>query len=251
MCRSQEAAHISLPSMLIQRQPAANGTSSLVTAAAAAPPLTASGLEPVAEEEEEGEQDAAMSSSPQQPPLAQLPPRPPGHQWPALPAPGSSSGGGSTGGGGSSAGGIPAEAWVWRTDLEASAPYWEGWYVGLSEMFLKLPVPKVLVLVGTDRLDRSLTIGQMQGKPLSAFCIGWCDPASAVHWEGCFVLADTGDPIETPSHPTPPGLHNCTPSPKQASSSRCCCRRRGMQYTRTSQTAPPTRLLPSSAASGA
>ncbi|EFN53421.1 hypothetical protein CHLNCDRAFT_9699, partial [Chlorella variabilis] len=54
--------------------------------------------------------------------------------------------------------------WVWRTQLERSAPFWEGWYAGLSDMFLKLPVPKVLVLVGTDRLDRPLTIGQMQGK---------------------------------------------------------------------------------------
>lgn len=53
---------------------------------------------------------------------------------------------------------------MWRTRLEESAPFWEGWYTGLSELFLHLKVPKVLVLVGTDRLDRSLTIGQMQGK---------------------------------------------------------------------------------------
>ncbi|URD92842.1 hypothetical protein MUK42_33581 [Musa troglodytarum] len=37
-------------------------------------------------------------------------------------------------------------------------------YDGLSEMFLSCPVPKLLLLAGTDRLDRSLTIGQMQGK---------------------------------------------------------------------------------------
>ncbi|XP_027914005.1 protein phosphatase methylesterase 1-like isoform X4 [Vigna unguiculata] len=33
-----------------------------------------------------------------------------------------------------------------------------------SDKFLSSPVPKLLLLAGTDRLDRSLTIGQMQGK---------------------------------------------------------------------------------------
>ncbi|GBG78746.1 hypothetical protein CBR_g27970, partial [Chara braunii] len=37
-------------------------------------------------------------------------------------------------------------------------------YDGLSETFLKCPVPKLLLLAGTDRLDRALTIAQMQGK---------------------------------------------------------------------------------------
>ncbi|KAL4373824.1 hypothetical protein AHAS_Ahas05G0120400 [Arachis hypogaea] len=35
---------------------------------------------------------------------------------------------------------------------------------GLSDKFLSCPVPKLLLLAGTDRLDKSLTIGQMQGK---------------------------------------------------------------------------------------
>ncbi|KAF8069435.1 protein phosphatase methylesterase 1 [Scenedesmus sp. PABB004] len=55
-------------------------------------------------------------------------------------------------------------ALAWRTPLAASRPHWEGWYRGLSDAFLGLPVPKMLLLAGTDRLDRSLTIGQMQGK---------------------------------------------------------------------------------------
>ncbi|KAL0326426.1 UNVERIFIED_CONTAM: protein phosphatase methylesterase 1 [Sesamum radiatum] len=38
------------------------------------------------------------------------------------------------------------------------------WYEGLSEKFLSCPAPKLLLLAGTDRLDRTLTIGQMQGK---------------------------------------------------------------------------------------
>ncbi|KAG5561945.1 hypothetical protein RHGRI_004848 [Rhododendron griersonianum] len=37
-------------------------------------------------------------------------------------------------------------------------------YEGLSEKFLSCPAPKLLLLAGTDRLDRPLTIGQMQGK---------------------------------------------------------------------------------------
>ncbi|KAF0893212.1 hypothetical protein E2562_023232 [Oryza meyeriana var. granulata] len=51
-----------------------------------------------------------------------------------------------------------------RTPLEGTEKYWKGWYEGLSEKFLSCPVQKVLLLAGTDRLDRALTIGQMQGK---------------------------------------------------------------------------------------
>ena len=59
---------------------------------------------------------------------------------------------------------VSRERWVWRTALGPSAPFWEGWYRGLSELFLSVKVPKVLMLAGTDRLDKTLTIGQMQGK---------------------------------------------------------------------------------------
>ncbi|CAH1423687.1 unnamed protein product [Lactuca virosa] len=51
-----------------------------------------------------------------------------------------------------------------RARLEETEQYWRGWYEGLSEKFLSSPVPKLLLLAGTDRLDRDLTIGQMQGK---------------------------------------------------------------------------------------
>jgi len=54
--------------------------------------------------------------------------------------------------------------WVWRTDLHATEPYWEGWFKGLSDDFLRVPAPKFLVLAGRDTLDTPLTIGQMQGK---------------------------------------------------------------------------------------
>ncbi|KAG6521771.1 hypothetical protein ZIOFF_018897 [Zingiber officinale] len=56
------------------------------------------------------------------------------------------------------------KCYAYRTPLEKTEKYWKGWYEGLSEMFLSCPVPKLLLLAGTDRLDRSLTIGQMQGK---------------------------------------------------------------------------------------
>ncbi|XP_058090080.1 uncharacterized protein LOC131236713 isoform X2 [Magnolia sinica] len=56
------------------------------------------------------------------------------------------------------------KCYTYRTPLEETERYWKGWYEGLSEMFLSCPVPKLLLLAGTDRLDRSLTIGQMQGK---------------------------------------------------------------------------------------
>ncbi|CAF9903368.1 MAG: Protein phosphatase methylesterase 1 [Heterodermia speciosa] len=54
--------------------------------------------------------------------------------------------------------------WTWRTDLAATQPYWEGWFVGLSKKFLEAKGGKLLLLAGTDRLDKELMIGQMQGK---------------------------------------------------------------------------------------
>ena len=53
--------------------------------------------------------------------------------------------------------------WKWRTDLAATQPFWEGWFVGLSKKFLEAEGGKLLLLAGTDRLDTELTIGQMQG----------------------------------------------------------------------------------------
>jgi protein phosphatase methylesterase 1 len=52
----------------------------------------------------------------------------------------------------------------WRIDLLQSEPYWTGWFKGLSQLFLSVPAPKLLILAGVDRLDKDLTVGQMQGK---------------------------------------------------------------------------------------
>lgn len=76
-----------------------------------------------------------------------------------------------------------AQEFVWRTDLKRSQPHWEGimllhfscsvaqktnatmidWFTGLSEKFLSMPCGRLLVLAGTERLDKPMMIGQMQG----------------------------------------------------------------------------------------
>lgn len=56
------------------------------------------------------------------------------------------------------------DTWYWRTDLAATKPFWEDWFIGLSKKFLESRGGKLLLLAGTDRLDKELMIGQMQGK---------------------------------------------------------------------------------------
>lgn len=53
---------------------------------------------------------------------------------------------------------------MWRTDLSETQAYWSNWFTGLSSKFLSAKGGKLLILAGTDRLDRELMIGQMQGK---------------------------------------------------------------------------------------
>lgn len=54
--------------------------------------------------------------------------------------------------------------YTWRTDLMASKEYWVEWFKGLTEIFLELRIPKQLLLAGSDRMDKELTIAHMQGK---------------------------------------------------------------------------------------
>ncbi|KAF7845708.1 hypothetical protein BT93_L1056 [Corymbia citriodora subsp. variegata] len=56
------------------------------------------------------------------------------------------------------------DRWVWRTDLARTQKWWEEWFTGMSAGFLKGRAAKSLVLAGTDRLDRELMVGQMQGR---------------------------------------------------------------------------------------
>ncbi|KAK1138294.1 Protein phosphatase methylesterase 1 [Aspergillus melleus] len=58
----------------------------------------------------------------------------------------------------------PSKPWIWRTNLAETKPFWENWFVGLSRKFLEARGGKLLLLAGTDRLDKELMIGQMQGK---------------------------------------------------------------------------------------
>ena len=64
---------------------------------------------------------------------------------------------------------VSRRPWRWRTDLAATQPFWEDWFVGLSKKFLEAKGGKMLLLAGTDRLDTELTIGQMQGTFVNLF----------------------------------------------------------------------------------
>lgn len=57
----------------------------------------------------------------------------------------------------------PEGRWTWRTELASTETYWENWFTGMSGKFLSGRGAKLLVLAGTDRLDKELMIGQMQG----------------------------------------------------------------------------------------
>lgn len=57
----------------------------------------------------------------------------------------------------------PTGKWIWRTNLVKTEEYWEDWFGGMSSKFLTARGAKLLMLAGTDRLDKELMIGQMQG----------------------------------------------------------------------------------------
>ena len=54
--------------------------------------------------------------------------------------------------------------YVWRTDLLASQEFWVEWFKDLTSTFLGLKVKKQLILAGSERMDKELTIAHMQGK---------------------------------------------------------------------------------------
>lgn len=74
--------------------------------------------------------------------------------------------------------------WRWNADLIETEPYWTGWFKGLSSKFLACHAARLLILAETDRLDRTLMIGQMQGKyqlvvnPHAGHCVQEDDPTS-------------------------------------------------------------------------
>lgn len=56
------------------------------------------------------------------------------------------------------------QKFVWRTDLMASKSYWVEWFTGLTQTFLNVAMKKQLILAGSERMDKELTIAQMMGK---------------------------------------------------------------------------------------
>ena len=52
----------------------------------------------------------------------------------------------------------------WKVDLINSEQYWMNWFKGLTNSFLSLKIPKILMLAEKERMDKELTIAQMQGK---------------------------------------------------------------------------------------
>lgn len=58
----------------------------------------------------------------------------------------------------------PNGGYTWRTALSTTSAYWSDWFTGMSSKFLAGRGAKLLILAGTDRLDKELMIGQMQGK---------------------------------------------------------------------------------------
>lgn len=59
---------------------------------------------------------------------------------------------------------LTSKKYTWRIDLARSEKFWLGWFENLSDKFLEVPTPKLLLLAGIDNLDKKLTVGQMQGK---------------------------------------------------------------------------------------
>ena len=54
--------------------------------------------------------------------------------------------------------------YVFKTNLLDSKPFWNEWFIGLTKAFLSCNIPKMLMLAGIERMDKDLTIAQMQGK---------------------------------------------------------------------------------------
>jgi protein phosphatase methylesterase 1 len=49
----------------------------------------------------------------------------------------------------------------WRVDLMQSKQYWKDWFLGLTQQFLNVKIPKLLLLAEKERMDKDLTIANM------------------------------------------------------------------------------------------
>lgn len=52
----------------------------------------------------------------------------------------------------------------WIADLALMEPFWDGWFLGLTQNFLNFPGSRLLILADVDYMDREMMIAQMQGK---------------------------------------------------------------------------------------
>lgn len=56
-------------------------------------------------------------------------------------------------------------SYKWITNLSSMSPFWDSWFVGLTDNFLKFPGSRLLILAtDTEYMDREMIIAQMQGK---------------------------------------------------------------------------------------
>jgi len=55
-------------------------------------------------------------------------------------------------------------AFVWRTDLKRTIPFWPEWFTGASNAFIEAPCAKLLILAGVEKLDTPLSAAHMMGK---------------------------------------------------------------------------------------
>jgi protein phosphatase methylesterase 1 len=70
--------------------------------------------------------------------------------------------------------GAKSQQYSWRTDLKVTAPFWDEWFTGMSKKFVGSRGAKMLLLAGTDRLDKELMIAQMQGELVVRHIIHYC-----------------------------------------------------------------------------
>lgn len=55
-------------------------------------------------------------------------------------------------------------SWHWTAQIATAEQDWTGWFAGLSDLFVHLPLPKLLVVGGVERLDVALEAAHMQGR---------------------------------------------------------------------------------------
>jgi len=101
--------------------------------------------------------------------------------------------------------------YTWRIDLSKTEPYWGGWFKGLSQKFLNVSVPKILLLANIFGLDTTLTVGQMQGKfqfqvlPKSGHAIHEDQPDHVADIISSFLVRQKLTSARTGFTPIPPG----------------------------------------------